>query len=405
VSGLKRTLGPVGASAIGVASMVGAGIFYVFAPATALAGGWVLVSLGIAGVLALLNALSMAQLSLHNPVAGGVYSFGTRYVSPRVGFLAGWLFLVGKTASVAAIALIAARYLVPEHASLVAAGFLLGCAVLNISGVRTTAGVSFVIASVVVGTLVVFAVGGLATGTPAPLGEGSLGGVFQAAGLLFFAFAGYARMATLGEEVRNPTRVLPRVIVFTLLGVVGLYALVGLSLLMVVGPENLAVSVAPLQELAPVGAQGVVTAVAVLASLGSLLTVLAGLSRVTMAMARDRALPGGLARVWSVTASPARAEGVGALVALVLVLWVDPLWLVGASAGSVLLYYAIAHWSALSQPGTERILWRAVPLVGMAGCLSLVATLPPLSLVTTLLVAGVGLGVWQLRLRWSGRSS
>ena len=397
MSALSRTLGPLGASAIGVASMVGAGVFYVFAPATALAGSWVLLALVIAGLIAILNALSMAQLALRHPVSGGAYSFATRYISGEVGFLAGWLFLAGKTASVGAIALIAATYLVPVHAPLVAAFLIAIFAAVNISGVRTTAWVSVGIATVVVATLLMVS-GTALVGAPSfmPSG-GSFTGVLQASGLLFFAFAGYARMATLGDEVKNPERVLPRVIMGTLIGVLALYALVGFALLWGLGAQQLALSRAPVAELVPLSLQGVVVAVAVLASVGSLMTVLAALSRVSMAMAADQNLPRILARIWPRTSTPAVAETTGAMLAIVLVLTVEPLWLVGASAGSVLLYYAIAHWSALAQPATERVIWRGVPVVGLLVCLFIVITLPSASLLTTLVIAGSGVLVVVFR--------
>jgi len=404
VTGLSRTLGPLQASAIGVASMVGAGVFYVFAPAAALAGSWVLLALLIAGSLALLNTLTMAQLSLHNPVSGGAYSFGTRYVSPGVGFLAGWLFLAGKTASVAAIALIASRYISAEHAPIIAAGLVAVFAVVNISGIRTTAWVSMAIALVVVVSLlsvvgVSFAGWGLSGGQWGTSQPGSVYGVLQASSLLFFAFAGYARMATLGEEVRNPGTVLPRVIIGTLAGVEVLYALVGFALVWVLGADGLAESVAPVAQLVPGSLSGAVAALAVLASLGSLMTVMAALSRVSLAMARDKTLPGALARVWSRTSTPAVAELSMAACAVVCVLFVDPQWLVGASAGSVLLYYAIAHQSAIAQPAGERVIWRGIPYLGLAGCVIVVATLPPLSLLTTLVIAGSGAALWALVLR------
>jgi APA family basic amino acid/polyamine antiporter len=261
-----------------------------------------------------------------------------------------------------------------------------------------------VIAAVVVGTLITVAGVGISQGSFGQPTGGSISGVLQASGLLFFAFAGYARMSTLGEEVKNPERVLPRVIVGTLLGVLALYALVGSALLWGLGTEALASSVAPVADLAPASVRGLVVGIAVLASLGSLMTVLAGLSRVTLAMARDGNLPKPLAAVWSVTSSPARAELSVAGIAVVLVLSVEPLWLVGASAGSVLLYYAIAHWSALRQPASERLLWRVVPWCGLVGCVVVVATLPPMSLLTTIVLAGSGMLAWTLRQWWTSRS-
>lgn len=396
----------MGAASIGVASMVGAGVFYVFAPASALAGQWVLISLAIAGGLALLNALSVAQLSLHYPASGGVYSFATRYLSPRAGILAGWLFLVGKTASAAAIALVAARYLAPDYAGVLAALAIVVFAAINIGGIRATAAVGFAIAGVVVMTLLVASGASLAAPAAADnQAPGSVGGVISAAGLMFFAFAGYARMATLGGEVKNPKRVLPPVIVLTLVAVLALYALVGSALLRGLGSAALARSAAPVADIAPEGLRGVVIAAAVLASLGSLMTVLAALSRVSFAMSYEGNLPGVLSRVWSRTSSPAVAEATMALVAIVLVLTLDPVWLVGASSGSVLLYYALSHASALAQPPGERVLWRVVPVLGLLGCLGLVVTLPLPSVITTAAAVVIGGVIAQVRARRSPDSS
>jgi basic amino acid/polyamine antiporter, APA family len=377
--------------------MVGAGVFFVWSPAVSLAGSWVFLALCIAGVIAVLNALSVAQLSLSYPVAGGVYSFARRYVSRRAGFLAGWLFLAGKTSSAAAIALIASWYFSPTYAPWIAAGAVIALVGVNIAGIRWTAALSAVVAVVVVGVLIAVSMSALSEGSASRADfSGSPEGVLPAAGLLFFAFAGYARMATLGEEVKNPSRVLPRVIIFTLLGVLALYALVA-SAVVFGGGQAVVQSVTPVAGIAPASWSWIVMVAVALASVGSLATVLAGLSRVSLAMAREGDMPSPIATVWSKTSSPALAEiTVGAL-AIVLVFSLDPVWLVGASSGSVLLYYALAHWSAWSQPIHERTLWRVIPVLGLAGCVLLVATLPLASLATTAVVVGSGLLFWEIR--------
>jgi len=395
VGELKRTLGAVGAAGIGVASMVGAGAFYVWAPAAALAGSLLWVSLILAGAIALLNALVMAQLALHNPVSGGAYRYGRTYIGPRVGFLAGWFFVVGKTASAAAISAIAARYLWPENSTLVAVALLAIFAAANITGLRTTAAISLLSAIVVVGFLVTLLVGASNVGEfSSEFGGESGWGVFQAAGLMFFAFAGYARMATLGEEVKNPKKVLPRVIVITLLGVLALYTAIALVTLVLLGPDRLAQSQAPMVEIAPEALGPWVVGVAVLASLGSLAAILAGLSRTSMAMAQQGDLPQKLGVVWQRTSSPAIAEVVMALGAIVAVVFVDPVWLVGASSSAVLSYYAIAHASAIKQPESQRMLPVVTPWVGLVGCLALVATLPWPSVATggVIFLLGLALG-------------
>lgn len=377
--------------------MVGAGVFYVWAPASALAGSLVLLSLVIAGTVALLNGLVMAQLSLHNPVSGGAYRFGQKYISPRVGFLAGILFLAGKTSSVAAIALIAAGYLAPGNAPLVAASLVALFAALNITGIRTTAGVSIVSVVLVLVVLgVVLGQGFLMEPVAVESPTGEPFGVLSAAGLMFFAFAGYARMATLGDEVRNPRRVVPRVILGTLVGVLGLYALLGYVLVTRVGTSALAGSATPLADLVGEQSHIVVIAAAALASLGSLAAILAGLSRTSMAMAHSGDFPRVVGYIWPATSSPVVAEATMALVAIALVVGFTPVWLVGASSGLVLSYYAIAHLSAMAQPVAERIIHPAIAWAGLAGCSVLVVTLPWQSLVVTAVIAALAMGVWQV---------
>ncbi len=274
---------------VGLASMIGAGVFYVWAPAADAAGSLLLVGLLIAAIVATLNALSSAQLAMAYPVSGGAYSFGRATVGPWTGFAAGWLFLAGKTASAGAIALIAGSYLWPEQARPVAVAVIVVLAAVNMTGIRSTAGVSAAIVTVVlvglVGVLVAGWVGGpvergveLITGSPY--------GVLQSAGLLFFAFAGYARMATLGEEVVNPRRNLPRAIIIGLGITLLVYAAVAVTLLLLVGTERLAGSASPLAELLTGPGETVVRVTATIASLGSLLAILAGLSRTSLAMAR-----------------------------------------------------------------------------------------------------------------------
>ena len=398
MSALRRTLGPFGAAGIGVASMVGAGAFYVWAPAAALAGSLLWVSLILAGTIALLNAVVMAQLTINNPVSGGAYRYGQKYISPQAGFLAGWFFLVGKTASAAAISAVAGRYLWPENPTVIAVALVALFALANISGLRTTAAISILIAVMVVGFLITTLLGATGDVTAFALeGEASGWGILPAAGLIFFAFAGYARMATLGEEVKNPVTVLPRVIVLTLLGVLVLYGAIAFTLLGTLGAEALATSEAPLADIATASMAPWVIAVAALASLGSLAAVLAGLSRTSMAMAQRGDLPSRLGVVWERTSSPAIAETAMALGAIVAVSVVDPIWLVGASSSAVLSYYAIAHAAAIKQPESERILPVITPWVGLVGCVGLVVTLPWQSVATGGVIFAVGLLVWALK--------
>ncbi len=377
--------------AIGIAAMLGAGVFYVWGPAVALAGSWVLVSLLIAAIVATLNGLVTAQLAIQLPVSGGIYSYANHYRGPYAGFLAGWLFVTGKTGSAAAIAFIAASYLDVANARLIAAGFVVALSAIIISGIRLAAGVSMAIAGVVIVGLLWLTLPRTLTAAPLPAfdADPSIGGIVSAAGLIFFAFAGYARMATLGEEATNPTKTIPRAIIGALWVVLVVYLVVALAAtpILLATPSPLDT---PLTVLAGTGNAWLVTALAVLASLGSLLAILAGLSRTSLAMGRRRDLPSLLARVSPRTGGPIEAEATVAGLAIVLILVTDPLWLVGLSSAGVLTYYALGHFSALAQPKPETFLPRFVPAVGLLMCTLLVFTLPTASVTAAAVSAVIG---------------
>jgi len=390
---LARRLGPVDATAIGLGSMLGAGVFAVFAPAAASAGGLLPVALLLAGFVAYCNAVASAQLAAAYPTSGGTYFYGRERLGPWWGFTAGWGFVVGKTASCAAMALTFASYAAPAFPRPVAVAAVIALTAVNYRGVTRTALVTKVLLAVVLTVLLLT----IALSTPdvseVDFAGGSPGGVLQAAGLLFFAFAGYARIATLGEEVRDPRRTIPRAILAALAIALVVYLAIALTLLAVLGPHRLATSVAPLADalratghpawLATVGAAA--------ASLGALLALVAGVGRTTLAMARNRDLPGRLASVHPRFAVPHHAElAVGAVVCVV-VLVADLREVIGFSSFGVLVYYAIANLSAFTQPAADRRWPRALNVTGLAGCLLLAATLPPAAVLTGLGVFAVGL--------------
>lgn len=357
--------------------MIGAGVFFVWAPAAAAAGSGLLIGLAIAAVVATLNALSSTQLAMANPVSGGSYTYARATIGERTGFVAGVLFLAGKTASVAAIALIAGSYLWPEYARVVAVAALAVFATINMTGIRSTARIGAVIVAIVVcGLLGVLALA-VSRGVAPVVVDVQLHwyGILQSAGLLFFAFAGYARMATLGEEVRDPRRTLPRAILGALAITLVLYAAVGVICLALLG-DALATSASPLAALVSGEAEPFVRVVAAIACLGSLMGILAALSRTALAMSRGGDLPPALAAVNARTHSPVLAEAVVAVIAIAAVLVLDPAWLIGFSACAVLVYYAIAHLAAWRQPSEQRWLPRGVQAAGLIGCLALALTLP-----------------------------
>lgn len=401
---LARRLGLRDAVAIGLASMIGAGVFAVWIPAAQAAGAWLLAGLAIAAFVAYANASSTGQLAARYPESGGAYRYGRERLGEWPGFLAGWGFVVGKTASCAAMAMTAADYLVPapwERPVAVLAVVVL--AVVNLLGITRTARAASIIVIVVLVVLgVVIAAGashlvrdGIPVQQPGGVPDAGWYGVLQSAGLLFFAFAGYARIATLGEEVRDPARTIPRAIAIALGLVVAIYGALAVVLLLVLGPGYLAAAGdAPLADLVVVSgwtwAVPVVQVGAAIAALGALLALIAGIGRTALAMARDRELPTALASVHPRSHVPWVAEIVVALAIIALVLLVDLRGAIGFSSFGVLVYYLIANASALTQPAAERRVPRWLSAAGAVGCLVLVATLPVEAVLGGLAVFAVG---------------
>lgn len=399
---LDRRLGLVGSVAVGMSAMIGAGLFVVFPPAVSAAGDGVLIALAIAAVVAACNAISSARLARQHPVAGGTYVYGREQLGPLWGYLAGWSFIAGKVASCAAMAFALGSYLWPDHARLGALVAVVVFTAVNLAGVEKSAAVSIpLVIGVVVLVAVAVAVMFSGSSGSSPDLPSTPGGVLEAAGLLFFAFAGYARLATLGEEVREPARTIPRAIAVTFVLVLGLYAAAALALLHVLGASELAGSVRPfVAGLDAADAHGLVPLVLVAAALaagGALLSLMLGVSRTTLAMARDGHLPRGLAAVSQRTKVPHVAEIAVGLVVAALICFGDLVTSVAFSSFCVLVYYAIANASAWTL--NTALLPRLVSALGLAGCAALALSLPASTILAGAIVVALGAALYALRPR------
>ncbi|MFD4117070.1 APC family permease [Streptomyces niveus] len=418
---LRRTLGVFDAVVVGLGAMLGAGVFVALGPAAGAAGSGLLWGLAVAALVAYCNAMSSARLAVDYPASGGTYVYGRERLGPFWGWLAGWAFVVGKTASCAAMALTVGAYVWPGQAHAVAVAAVVVLTAVNYGGVQKSATLTRVIVAVVLGVLaavVVVSLGsdaadagrlGLGLGTEAGseggsvAGSASAHGVLQAAGLLFFAFAGYARITTLGEEVRDPARTIPRAVPLALGLVLAVYACVAVAVLSVLGAGELGRSAAPLADaVRAAGASWLVPVVrvgAAAAALGALLALILGISRTTLAMARDGHLPRALAAVHPRFRVPHRAElAVGAVVA-VLAATADVRGAIGFSSFGVLAYYAIANASAwtVGSAGSRGVRIRAA--VGLVGCVVLAFALPVPSIVTGAAVLLLGAALYAVRRR------
>ena len=402
---LARRLGTADAVIIGLGAMIGAGVFSAFGPAAKAAGSGLLIGLGIAACVAFCNAIASAQLAVQYPTSGGTYVYGRERLSEWWGFVAGFGFVVGKTASCAAMALTFAAYAVPGPAwvqRLAAAAAVIALTTANYHGISRTAGLARLLVAGSIAALLVV-VGAIAwsgeadagrIGTVSSLGGHGLYGLLQSAGLLFFAFAGYARIATLGEEVSDPERTIPRAIPLALGIVVALYLVVGVSALAAVGPDVLAASSAPLatavDAVGAAWALPVVRAGAAIASLGALLALIAGIGRTALAMARNRDLPRWLDSVHTRHRVPDHAELAVAAVVTLLVLTTDLRGAIGFSSFGVLVYYAVANAAAYTQEPAYRRWPRALNVAGLVACIALVVSLPVSAVVAGSVVLAVG---------------
>ncbi|MET4901586.1 APC family permease [Paenarthrobacter sp. CC6] len=416
---LARRLGTTDAVVIGLGSMIGAGVFAAFTPAAAAAGSGLLVGLVIAAAVAFCNATSSAQLAAQYPTSGGTYVYGRERLGHWPGFLAGWGFVVGKTASAAAMALTFAAYVAPagwERPVAIAAVVLL--AGVNYRGVTRTAKLTRIIVACVLAVLGLFVAAAWLPGTADPariLGTDLLDhgwyGILQSAGLLFFAFAGYARIATMGEEVRNPGRSIPRAITIALAATVLVYAVIAVTVLAVLGPGGVAGSPAPLAAAVAAGpwpwAEPVVRAGAAMASLGALLALVAGLGRTSLAMAREDDLPRFLAAVHPVFRVPHRAEAALAVVICVILMFADLRGAIGFSSFGVLVYYLIANLAAFTQTAGHRQYPRVLQVLGAVACVLLAATLPWQAVVggSVMFAAGALYRIARIKLRTPNRPS
>lgn len=392
---LKRELGVFGATMMGLGAILGTGVFVSIGIAAGITGASVVIAIALSAFVAACNALNSAQLASNHPVSGGTYEYGYRYLNRWLGFTAGWTFLLAKSASGATAALGVGGYIfnalgITTREGIVPLGVLVVLVLTAIvfSGVRRSHVANVAIVSVTLLALGAFVAGGF----PLLLQQGSthfspffapesdnLAQLLQATALMFVAYTGYGRIATMGEEVRNPRFVIPRAILVAMGVTMLIYmsvALVGVGTVGVAGlaPNGTSQS-APLElasrqfgvpllpELVALGA--------ITAMLGVLLNLILGLSRVLLAMGRRGDMPPLTATISPNTATPSYAVLImgGVIALLVLVGNVKTTW--SFSAFTVLIYYAITNLSALQLSDAERLYPRWLAWVGLGACLFL----------------------------------
>ncbi|MEM7717455.1 MAG: APC family permease [Cyanobacteria bacterium P01_A01_bin.68] len=413
---LRRELGVVGATVMGLGSIVGTGVFVSIGIAAGIAGNGVILAVIIGALVAACNGLNSAQLAANHPVSGGSYEYGYKYLNSWLGFTAGWMFLLAKSASAATAALGFAGYFLnatglSDRGLLIplalAAVFVITAVVLN--GIRRSNRVNIVIVSVSIFSLVFFILGGIPTAITAgkenltSLFNGSPATVLQASALMFVAYTGYGRIATLGEEAKEPRKTIPKAIIVTMIVTMLIYVGVATIAVAGIGAENLGLEAlrgqaAPLEVAVrsfgiPGGAQ-ILAIGAIFAMLGVLLNLVLGLSRVLLAMGRRRDMPNIFARLNDSGTTPIPAViAVSAIISvLVLIGNVKTTW--SFSAFTVLIYYSITNLAAFSLPSQSRLYPKWLSLIGLSACVFLAFWVEPFiwQVGLALIVAGL---IWH----------
>lgn len=395
---LRRVLGFWDAVAIGIAAMIGAGIFVVSGIGTRIAGSAVILAFIIAGVVALLNALSSAELAAAIPREGGTYEYARRLLSHKVGFMTGWLFISSKMLESATVALAfgayAALFLNLDPRTFAVAAVLV-LTLINVAGIRTSTDASIIMAIIKVGVLAIFALIGMSavkTTNFEPFAPTGLQGVLAASAIIFFAYTGYARIATLGEEIKEPEKTIPRAILTSLIITAIIYVIVITVGIGLAGVKQFGDSNSPIATAASALGNPVLTALVIfgagVATLSVLLSDLLSSSRTVFAMARNGDFPKLLSRMRNV--NPVNSVIASSAIVLALVLTGSLVQVATLTSLTILIYYAVTNMSALKLQPKKRRFPAVVPIAGLISCLGLVLFLPLEQWLWTILLLTIG---------------
>jgi amino acid transporter len=398
---LKRSLSFTDLLVYGLIFMVPIAPFGIFGSVFQASGGMVVLAYAVGMIAMAFTAASYAQMSRAFPMAGSVYSYAGRGIAQPVGFLAGWMVLLdyilvpGLLYLIAGIAMNSILPAVPVWAWIVA--FIVLNTVVNYLGIETTARVNRIVLIAELVVLVIFLVigvvalaGGAGRGFGlAPLFDSStfsFGLIFGAVSIAVLSFLGFDAVSTLAEENKESARSIGRATIAALVVAGALFIVqTWVAALLVPDPAGLiangdagGTAFYDAARVAGGGWLATLTAVATAIAWGfaNSLVAQAATSRLLFAMARDRQLPGLLARVHPVRRVPVNATLMVAAVSLVLGIYMssrdDGITLLstlvnfGALAAFLVLHVSVVvHYLVR---GRSRDYWRhlAVPVIGFA---------------------------------------
>ena len=398
---LKREMGLFGATTLGIGAIVGSGIFIVTGIVAGITGPAMIISIILAGIIALFSAVSVAELGRCYPEEGGTYIYARNLISPYAGFIAGWIWVFSNIFVGAAVSLGFAQYFftifpqipVKVVATIVCLIFLY----LNYTGLKGSVLANNLLVIVKVLVLILFVVIGtffFHVDNMMPFTPHGAYGILPGAALIFFAYTGFARVTIMAEEVHDPETTIPQSIYIALGISTVLYILVSLVALGLTGASRLAGSGSPLADaIAVTGIPGIAAAVALgamVATASVLLTTILGISRIVFAMGRAGDIPESFAAIHPSYRTPTRAILITGACMIVALVFADLAFVVSVSTFAMLLYYGIANLAALKIPerNTKYPPW--VFVIGAISCLALMAFLSVESIIIGII--GIALG-------------
>ena len=379
----NRTLTLKSSIYLGLSSMIGAGLFNNIAPTAKISSYGAILGLLLASTLAIANASSSAQLSSLFPNTGGTYLYANEVLGRPYAIIAGAVFIIGKTVSCVAIAITVGNYLSPVYGKEIGAVLCVLVFLLSFSGIHKTAEIAKWFVWIIFGLLLFYAVSILSTpniNLSIQVFKGvSVYSVLLSASIWFFAFTGYSRLATFGEEIKNPKEIIPTAI-FTGLGVtILLYFGITWLTLSIISPEFIMNSNTPLLVAMDVSRFSEFSFLIVFASsiamISVFLALMPGISRVYVALSRDKILPNVFSKIHKKFNSAYFSEGFVLVSVIIGIYSLDVVGSIKLSSFFILIYYAITNFCVIRLEKADRLYSIAIALYGFTMCLVFAVTL------------------------------
>jgi len=386
---LKRSLSLFDATALAIGAIIGAGIFVISGVASGLAGPAVILSIIIAGIVSSLTAFSYAKLSSRFAEEGSIYVYAKKTISPFSGFMTGWLWVFENIVAGATVSIGLASYLVslfPQFSLVpVAMSAALILTLVNLIGIKQSSIFNAILVLLKISVLILFVIIGffhLNFSFYQPFMPNGIIGVLNGAALIFFAYIGFGRPATAAEEIENPKKTVPHSIILSLVLSTIVYILVGIVSVGLIPYQKLASSGSPIADAVEYGIKIywlklLVSFAAIIATLSVLLTTLIGVSRVSFAMARDKALPKFLNKIHRKFGTPYIAIIITGIITAILPIFGSLKQMASVTNFGSLFVYAMVNFSAIMllkkeiKSKVKNLFYIVISFLGLISCITL----------------------------------